>query len=150
MSQQVNQQRERLKLLIAIERLQEGPMIFLGFVWLLLLIIEFVWKLPKALEYISLFIWVLFIIDLLIRLILAPAPPLWLAFFGRDAEEQDAPVASSQSISILQKQLSELHANIQELNRKLDQKAERSLIPVCLPGDIHHKSYIKCTIVLSP
>ena len=104
MSQKANQQRERLKLLIAIERLLEGPMIFLGFVWLLLLIIELVWKLPKALEYISLFILVLFIIDLLIRLILAPSPPLWLAFFiGRDAEEQDAPVAGSQSISILQK-----------------------------------------------
>ena len=36
----------------------EGPMIFLGFTWLALLVIEFVWGLSRSLEYISLAIWI--------------------------------------------------------------------------------------------
>jgi len=63
---------ERKKLLISIEKVLEGPMIFLGFVWLILLIIELVWGLNKPLEYLSLTIWVIFIIDFLIKFILAP------------------------------------------------------------------------------
>lgn len=42
---------ERKKLLGSIERLLEGPMIFLGFVWLVLLIVELIWGLSKPLEY---------------------------------------------------------------------------------------------------
>jgi voltage-gated potassium channel len=63
---------ERKKLLTSIEKLLEGPMIFLGFVWLLLLVIELVWGLNPALEYASLTIWVIFIIDFLVKFILAP------------------------------------------------------------------------------
>lgn len=63
---------ERKKLLTSIEKLLEGPMIFLGFVWLVLLMIELVWGLNKPLEYTSLTIWVVFIIDFLIKFILAP------------------------------------------------------------------------------
>jgi voltage-gated potassium channel len=70
MSQQL--ERERYKLLNSIEKLLEGPMVFLGFVWLLLLIVELVWGLPKALEYLSLTIWIIFIVDFLIKIILAP------------------------------------------------------------------------------
>jgi voltage-gated potassium channel len=47
-------------------------MIFLGFVWLILLLIELIWGLTKVLEYISLGIWILFIIDFLIKFVLAP------------------------------------------------------------------------------
>jgi len=65
--------RERNKLLLSIEKLLEGPMIFLGFVWLTLLVVELIWGLPKPLEYLSLAIWVIFIIDFLIKLFLAPA-----------------------------------------------------------------------------
>lgn len=64
--------RERRHLLSNFEKLLEGPMIFLGFVWLVLLIIELIWALPKALEYLSLGIWAIFIIDFLVKLILAP------------------------------------------------------------------------------
>ncbi len=63
---------ERKKLLTSIEKLLEGPMIFLGFVWLALLVIELIWGLNKPLEYASLTIWIIFIIDFLIKFILAP------------------------------------------------------------------------------
>ncbi len=50
----------------------EGPIIFLGFVWLVLLVIELVWGLSKPLEYLSLTIWVVFIVDFILKLVLAP------------------------------------------------------------------------------
>jgi len=65
-------QNERSKLLTSIEKFLEGPMIFLGFVWLVLLVVELVWGLSKPLEYSSLTIWVIFIIDFIIKFILAP------------------------------------------------------------------------------
>lgn len=63
---------ERKKLLRSVEGILEGPMIFLGFVWLVLLIVELIWGINKILEYISLSIWGVFIIDFLIKIILAP------------------------------------------------------------------------------
>ncbi|MEO7802088.1 MAG: ion transporter [Ginsengibacter sp.] len=64
--------RERYKLLTSIEKFLEGPMIFLGFVWLILLVIELIWGLSKILEYTSLTIWIIFILDFIIKFILAP------------------------------------------------------------------------------
>ncbi len=64
--------RERIRLLTAVERILEGPMILLGFVWLVLLVIELVWGINKTLEYISLGIWGIFIVDFLIKITLAP------------------------------------------------------------------------------
>lgn len=64
--------RQRKKLLFNIQSLIEGPMVFLGFAWLILLIIELIWGLPPILDYISLAIWVVFIIDFSIRFVLAP------------------------------------------------------------------------------
>jgi voltage-gated potassium channel len=46
-------------------------MIFLGFVWLILLVVEFVWGLNKSMEYLSLTIWVIFIVDFAIKFFLA-------------------------------------------------------------------------------
>lgn len=63
---------ERKKLLHSIERIIEPPMIFLGFVWLVLLVVELIWSLPKMLEYLSLTIWGLFILDFILKFILAP------------------------------------------------------------------------------
>ena len=63
---------ERKKLLNTLGNFLEGPMVFLGFVWLALLVIELVWGLTKALEYVSFTIWGIFIIDFLIRFTLAP------------------------------------------------------------------------------
>lgn len=63
---------ERKKLLKSVEGILEGPMIFLGFVWLVLLVVELIWGINQILEYISLSIWGVFIIDFLIKIILAP------------------------------------------------------------------------------
>ncbi|MDZ4808662.1 MAG: ion transporter [Bacteroidota bacterium] len=63
---------ERKKLLTSIEKFLEAPMIFLGFVWLVLLVTELIWGLNKPLEYTGLAIWFVFIIDFLIKFILAP------------------------------------------------------------------------------
>ncbi len=71
MTKQLN--RERYKLLASVEKLLEGPMIFLGFVWLVLLIIELIWGLNTVLDYASLAIWSIFIFDFAIKLVLAPA-----------------------------------------------------------------------------
>ena len=68
--QELNHQRTTL--LQKIEQLMEGPMVFLGFVWLALLIVELIGGLSPALQFLSVTIWVLFIIDFLIKLILAP------------------------------------------------------------------------------
>lgn len=76
MKQQLTQQRN--KLLSSIEKFLEGPMIFLGFVWLVLLVIELIWRLSKPLEYASLTIWIIFIIDFLIKFILAPTKVIFL------------------------------------------------------------------------
>ncbi|MGI8600823.1 MAG: ion transporter [Chitinophagaceae bacterium] len=64
--------RERYKLLHSVEKLLEPPMIFLGFLWLVLLVVELIWGLPKMLEYVSLSIWGLFILDYILKFILAP------------------------------------------------------------------------------
>lgn len=69
---------ERRKLLASFERLLEGPMIFLGFVWLVLLVIELIWGLSKGLEYFSIGIWVLFIIDFVVKFSLAPEKFIFL------------------------------------------------------------------------
>ncbi|MEO5675483.1 MAG: ion transporter [Chitinophagales bacterium] len=69
---------ERNKLLASVEKFLEGPMIFLGFVWLVLLVIELIWGLNKPLEYTSLAIWFIFIIDFFIKFILAPGKIIFL------------------------------------------------------------------------
>ena len=69
MKEKLNQ--ERNKLLRSIEQLLEVPMIFLGFVWLVLLVVELIWGLTRPLEYLTLSIWALFILDFLVKFILA-------------------------------------------------------------------------------
>jgi len=69
---------ERNKLLTTVENLLEAPMIFLGFVWLVLLVIEFIWGLPKVLDYLSLTIWFIFIVDFLVKFALAPGKVSYL------------------------------------------------------------------------
>jgi voltage-gated potassium channel len=69
---------ERARLLRSVDRILEGPMIFLGFVWLVLLVFELVWGINKMLEYVSFGIWGIFIIDFLIKFILAPEKLFYL------------------------------------------------------------------------
>lgn len=63
---------ERKRLLRTAEKTLEAPMIILGFVWLILLVYELVWGINPMLAYASIGIWVIFIIDFTIKLILAP------------------------------------------------------------------------------
>lgn len=64
--------KERATLLRRLNQTLEAPMIFLGFVWLVLLVIELISGLSPLLETLSLTIWVIFIIDFAIKFFLAP------------------------------------------------------------------------------
>lgn len=64
--------RERRKLLTRIEDLFEGPLIVLGFIWLILLVVELVFEPNPIFETIGVVIWIIFIIDFVLKFILAP------------------------------------------------------------------------------
>lgn len=64
---------ERRQLLKRIEQLFEGPLVVLGFLWLLFLIIELVYQSNPLLDTLSTIIWIIFIVDFVIKYILAPA-----------------------------------------------------------------------------
>ena len=68
--QQVNN--ERREILIRLESWLETPMIVLGFIWLVLLIVELRWGLNPFLEGVGTAIWIIFILDFVIRLVVAP------------------------------------------------------------------------------
>lgn len=74
LQQQRNTQlkRERYSLLKKLERAMEGPLVFLGFIWLILVIIDLIWGLNPILKIVSLIIWIIFIIDFIAKFILAP------------------------------------------------------------------------------
>lgn len=63
---------ERHKLLHYLQDLLEGPMVVLGFIWLLLLIIDLAKGLSPFLQTLSTLIWILFILDFGLKFILAP------------------------------------------------------------------------------
>ncbi|MBC3539062.1 ion transporter [Rufibacter sediminis] len=63
---------ERRQLLRRLQHALEGPMIFLGFVWLVLLVVELIWGLGSMLQLLNYAIWVIFILDFALRFTLAP------------------------------------------------------------------------------
>jgi voltage-gated potassium channel len=63
---------ERWELLEQLEEWLETPMLLLGFVWLVLLVIELVRGLSPLLEGVSLVIWGLFVLDFAVKFSLAP------------------------------------------------------------------------------
>lgn len=63
---------ERYHVLHEFDRWLDKPMIYLGFAWVVLLIIEFTRGLSPLLAALSTVIWVIFIIDFAIRIALAP------------------------------------------------------------------------------
>ena len=63
---------ERLELLERVEDWFETPMVVLGFVWLALLIAEFVWGTSALFEGLGTLIWIVFILDFGLKLVLAP------------------------------------------------------------------------------
>ena len=56
---------ERRQILETLEDWLETPLLILGFVWLALLIFEFVWGQQPWLATLSDFIWIVFIVDLI-------------------------------------------------------------------------------------
>ena len=68
----------RYRGLIKFSEKTEIPLIILGFSWLILLIVELIWKLTPFLQRIVLLIWIVFIIDFLLKVFLAPDRWLFL------------------------------------------------------------------------
>ncbi|MBE9193463.1 ion transporter [Gloeocapsopsis crepidinum LEGE 06123] len=66
----VNQ--ERREVLEQLEEWMETPMLVLALVWLLLFIIELTWSLSPLLEVLSTVIWIVFILEFLLKFTLAP------------------------------------------------------------------------------
>lgn len=69
---------ERLEILEQLEEWLETPLLVLGLAWLVLLVVELVWGLNPLLEGIVTVIWIVFIVDFVIRFALAPQK---IAFF---------------------------------------------------------------------
>jgi voltage-gated potassium channel len=65
--------RERWRLLRQIDQLLEMPMIVLGFAWLALLVWELTAGLTRIWESVNTAIWVAFVIDFVVKILLAPA-----------------------------------------------------------------------------
>ena len=63
---------ERFELLARVEAWLETPMVVLGFVWLVLLVAEFVWGTSSLFEGLGTIIWIVFILDFALKLTLAP------------------------------------------------------------------------------
>lgn len=72
LSEKRSLERERIEILQQLEDWLEIPMLLLGFAWLALFVFELLWGLNPLLEVISLTIWILFILDFLLKFALAP------------------------------------------------------------------------------
>jgi voltage-gated potassium channel len=64
--------RERYQLLRQLDRMLEGPMVVLGFVWLGLLVLELTAGLGQALQMAGKVIWGIFVVDFAVKLVIAP------------------------------------------------------------------------------
>lgn len=64
--------KERFEILEQLEDWLETPLVILGFVWLALLVVELTWGISPVLETVTTIIWIIFIADFLVKLLLAP------------------------------------------------------------------------------
>lgn len=71
-------ERERFAVLQQLEDWMEVPLLFLGFVWLALLIVDLTHGLTQPLEMASTVIWIVFLVDFIAKLILAPRKLVYL------------------------------------------------------------------------
>ncbi|ELS00178.1 potassium channel family protein [Gloeocapsa sp. PCC 73106] len=69
---------EQYEILQQLEDWLELPMLVLSFVWLALFVIELTWRLTPLLDLLSITIWVLFILEFILKLLLAPHKTLYL------------------------------------------------------------------------
>lgn len=69
---------ERYELLQQLEDWLDMPMLLLGFVWLVLLVIELIWGLTPLFEVVATGIWILFVLDFLLEFTLASGKLVYL------------------------------------------------------------------------
>ena len=72
---------ERLSALHGLEEWLDTPMLVLSFVWLTLVLLELTWTTSGVFEMLGTIIWIVFILEFLLRFILAPRK---LAFLRRN------------------------------------------------------------------
>ncbi|MGJ7458923.1 ion transporter [Halomonas sp. RA08-2] len=65
-------ERERYQLLQRLEGWLETPMLVLAFVWLALLVVELIWGESRLFYYLGTTIWIVFIVDFSVKLLLVP------------------------------------------------------------------------------
>jgi voltage-gated potassium channel len=70
--------KERWEVLAQLEDWLETPMVIMGFAWLALLVIEFTSGLSPFLKVVGVIIWIIFILDFLLKFILAPEKLVYL------------------------------------------------------------------------
>lgn len=63
---------ERVRLLVQLERILERPLIGLSLVWVVIAVLELTHGLSRAGEIVSIAIWIVFIADFLLKLVIAP------------------------------------------------------------------------------
>jgi voltage-gated potassium channel len=71
-------ERERGEILAQLEDWLELPMLVLSFIWLALLIVELIWGLSSFLTSLSTGIWIIFVLDFLIKFSLAPRKLIYI------------------------------------------------------------------------
>ncbi|HLO59520.1 MAG TPA: ion transporter [Bacteroidales bacterium] len=69
---------ERMRLLNTISRLTDTPLLILGIIWLVLLILELLNKTTPLIKGLGIVIWIIFIIDFVIRFTLSPLKTAFL------------------------------------------------------------------------
>lgn len=69
---------KRYRWLVAVSQWTEIPLIILGIAWLALLVVELIWQLTPLLQTTVSVIWVIFIIDFLLKFVLAPVKWVFL------------------------------------------------------------------------
>jgi len=70
--------KERWEILEQLEDWLDGPMLVLGFVWLVLLVIELIWGLTPLFEVVATAIWIIFILNFILEFTLAPGKVTYL------------------------------------------------------------------------
>ena len=66
------EQEERWEVLAQLEEWLETPMILLSFVWFLLVVVELIWTTSGVFQLLGTMIWIVFIAEFVLRLVLAP------------------------------------------------------------------------------
>lgn len=66
------QEEERWQVLLQLEEWLERPMLFLSFLWLSLVLVELVWATSGVFELLGTIIWIVFVVEFILRFALAP------------------------------------------------------------------------------